>query len=174
MRTVTRWLDQLGLNRIRDTTSDGQDLRQPGKINARYPGNTVHMDVKKIGTLRDGGGWWAHGRGSAQDKKKHAHRIGYTYLHSMIDGFSRLAYTEALEDEKAVTTIGFFHRAQVFFAAHGITRISRLVTDNDANHTATAYPFDLRVHRPTPATTPSTAMGRETSARRPGTTRPAW
>lgn len=139
VRTVTRWLDRLGLNRARDITPDGEDLRQPGRIIARYPGHMVHMDVKKIGKLRDGGGWWSHGRGSAQDKKKHAQRIGYTYLHSMTDGFSRLAYTEALEDEKAITTIGFFHRARVFFAEHGITRISRLVTDNGVNYRAKAF-----------------------------------
>ena len=39
-------------------------------------------------------------------------RVGYTYLHTAIDGFSRLAYTEALDDEKASTTIGFFCRAR--------------------------------------------------------------
>ena len=142
VRTVTRWLDRLGLNRIRDITPDGANLRRPGTILARYPGHMVHMDVKKIGTLRDGGGWWAHGRDSdlvRASKRGAGRRIGYTYLHSMIDGFSRLAYTEALADEKAVTTIGFFYRARVFFAAHGITRISRLVTDNGANYTATAF-----------------------------------
>src|SRR5690625_718203 len=57
----------------------------------------------------------------------------------MEDGFSRLAYTEALENETAATTIGFFHRALAFFAAHGITRISRLVTDNGANYTSKAF-----------------------------------
>lgn len=62
--------------------------------------------------------------------------MGYTYLHSAADGFSRLAYTEALYDEKAVTTIGFFSRARAFFAAHGITRIHRVVTDNGANYRA--------------------------------------
>ena len=41
-------------------------------------------------------------------------RIGYTYLHTAIDGFSRLAYTEALDDERASTTIGFFCRARAF------------------------------------------------------------
>ena len=139
VRTVTRWLDRLGLNRIRDIAPDGENTRSPGKIIARYPGHMVHMDVKNIGKLRDGGGWWAHGRGSVQDKKKHSQRIGYTYLHSIIDGFSRLAYTEALEDEKAATTIAFFHRARAFFTAHGITRISRLVTDNGSNYTAKAF-----------------------------------
>ena len=50
-------------------------------------------------------------------------RIGYTYLHTAIDGFSRLAYTEALDDEKASTTIGFFCRARAFPAAHSITSV---------------------------------------------------
>lgn len=113
--------------------------REPLRIIARYPGHMVHMDVKKVGKLRDGGGWWADGRGSAQDKKKHAQRIGDTYLHAMAYGFSRLAYTEALEDEKAVTTIGFFHRARVFFAEHGITRFSRQVIDNGVNDAVTVF-----------------------------------
>jgi transposase InsO family protein len=63
-------------------------------------------------------------------------RIGYTYLHSAVDGFSRLAYTEALADERATTTIGFSCRARAFFAAHGITRLHRVVTDNGANYRA--------------------------------------
>ena len=66
-------------------------------------------------------------------------RVGYTYLHTAIDGFSRLAYTEALDDEKASTTIGFFCRARAFFAAHGITRLVRVVTDNGASYRARAF-----------------------------------
>ena len=142
VRTVTRWLDRLGLNRIRDITPDGENLRRARKITARYPGHMVHMDVKTVGTIPDGGGWWAHGRGSAQalaGKRAHKQKVGYTYLHSAIDGFSRLAYTEALEDETAATTIAFFHRARVFFTAHGITRITRLITDNGSNYTAKAF-----------------------------------
>ena len=66
-------------------------------------------------------------------------RVGYTYLHTAIDGFSRLAYTEALDDEKASTTIGFFCRARAFFTAHGITRLVRVVTDNGANYRARTF-----------------------------------
>lgn len=142
VRSVTRWLTRLGLNRIRDITPDGGNLRIPGKIAARWPGHMVHMDVKKVGQIPDGGGWRAHGRGSDQaraSKRGAGRRVGYTFLHSMIDGYSRLAYTEALADEKAATTIGFFHRARVFFAAHGITRISRLVTDNGNAYRAAAF-----------------------------------
>ena len=136
MRTVTRWLDRLGLNRIRDITPDGENLRRPGKITARFPGHMVHLDVKKVGKLRDGGGWRVHGRGTPQHRARHADRVGYTFLHSAIDGFSRLAYTEAHDDERAATTIGFFCRAMAFFAAHGITRVIRVVTDNGNNYRA--------------------------------------
>jgi hypothetical protein len=61
------------------------------------------------------------------------------YLHSAVDGYSRLAYTEALPDEKAATAIGFLHRAHAWFAAHGITRIERIVTDNGACYRAGAF-----------------------------------
>ena len=53
------------LNRIRDIDPTGENIRETGKIIARYPGHMVHMDVKKVGKIPDGGGWWAHGRGSA-------------------------------------------------------------------------------------------------------------
>jgi hypothetical protein len=59
-------------------------------------------------------------------------RTGYVYLHSAIDGYSRLAYTEALGDEKAITAVAFLGRARGWFAAHGITGIERIVTDNGA------------------------------------------
>ena len=52
---------------------------------------------------------------------------------------SRLAYTEALPDEKATTAIGFMHRARAWFAALGITRIERIITDNGACYRADAF-----------------------------------
>lgn len=142
--TVSRWLVRLGINRRRDIDPDGSSNRERRVITARYPGHMVHVDVKKIGHIPDGGGWRAHGRGSRQDRaaqraKTSGARAGYVYLHSAVDGFSRLAYTEHLPDEKATTTIGFFHRARAFFAAHGIHRLVRVITDNGANYKATAF-----------------------------------
>jgi transposase len=144
LATVGRWLVRLGINRRRDLDPDGQVNRAARRIAARYPGHMVHLDVKKVGRIPDGGGWRAHGRGSAQDKaaqraKTSGARAGYVHLHSAVDGFSRLAYTEHLPDEKATTTIGFFHRARAFLAAHGIGRIVRVVTDNGANYRATTF-----------------------------------
>ncbi len=142
--TVGRWLVRLGINRRRHLDPDGTMNRVRRRITARYPGHMIHLDVKKAGRIPDGGGWRAHGRGSDQhratDRAKVAGaRGGYIYLHSAIDGYSRLAYTEALPDEKATTAIAFLARARAFFAAHGITRISRIITDNGSCYRATAF-----------------------------------
>lgn len=66
-------------------------------------------------------------------------RIGYEYVHSLVDDHSRLAYSEILPDEKGPTCAAFFRRAIAYFAAHGIPRIERLMTDN-----AWAYRWSLR------------------------------
>ena len=144
VRTVGRWLARLGINRRRHLDVDGADLRRPGRIVARFPGHMIHLDVKKVGRIPDGGGWRAHGRDSEQHRaatraKAAGARAGYVYLHSIVDGFSRLAYTEPLDDETAQTTIGFFSRARAFFAAHGIRRIVRIVTDNGPNYRSIAF-----------------------------------
>lgn len=143
-RTVGRHLAMLGLNQRRFLDPDGDVNRKPGRILARYPGHMIHLDVKKVGKIPDGGGWRAHGRGSEQalatDRAKtqagKTKRPGYTYLHSAIDGYSRLAYTEALPDETARTAIGFWTRARAWFAAHGIDQITRVVTDNGSCYRA--------------------------------------
>ena len=123
--TVHRVLVRHGLNRLawmdRPT---GQVIR---RIHSTRPGELVHMDIKKLGRIPDGGGWRAHGRG--QDRHHGHSRVGYTYIHSVIDGCTRVAYSETLNDEKAVTVIAFWLRAIVFFAAHGIT-IEAVLTDN--------------------------------------------
>jgi transposase InsO family protein len=151
--TVGRWLVRLGISRLRDLDPSGASNRKPvQKIIARYPGHMIHVDVKKVGRIPEGGGWRAHGRGSDQHRasrraRQRAHtknankavRTGYVYLHSAVDGYSRLAYTEHLPDEKAVTAIGFMARARAFFAAHAITRITRVVTDNGSCYRAATF-----------------------------------
>src|SRR5699024_1232899 len=107
----------------------------PTLFRSRWPGHMVHLDVKKVGRIPDGGGWRTHGRDSDQAKtveraKSAGAKRGYTYLHSAVDGFSRLSYTEPLPDEKGATAAAFLARAKVWFAAHGITHIHRVVTDN--------------------------------------------
>jgi len=134
--TIWRILVRHGVSRLRDLDVDGEDLREPVR---RYewakPGDMVHVDVKKIGRIPDGGGWRVHGRGSAQHKatgraKSTGARAGYVYLHTALDDHSRLAYTEELLDEKGTTAVAFWGRAVKFFRRHGITKIHRVLTDN--------------------------------------------
>ena len=145
-RTVSRHLVGLRLNRRKFIDPCGELNRTARQIIvANRPGHMIHVDVKKVGRIPDGGGWRVHGRGSSQAKTvasatKAGARAGYVYLHSAVDGYSRLAYTEALSDERASTAIGFMRRARAWFAAHGISHIQRIVTDNGACYRA--HDFD--------------------------------
>ncbi|MDP9869864.1 transposase [Streptosporangium brasiliense] len=56
-RTVSRVLAQLQLNRRRFIDPSGESNREPQQIVARRPGHMVHIDVKKVGRIPDGGGW---------------------------------------------------------------------------------------------------------------------
>lgn len=98
-RTITRLLAQLGLNRRKSIDPNGEINREPQKIIAERPGHMVHIGVKKAGRVPDGGGWRVHGKNSAEAKavfrtKTRGVNTGYVFLHSAIDGYSRLAYTE--------------------------------------------------------------------------------
>ncbi len=109
--------------------------RPTGQLIRRYerdrPGELIHVDVKKIGRLRHGGGWRVHGRGSTEHlASRDAPRIGYEYVHAAIDDHSRLAYAEIHPDEKTGTCAGFLHRAAAHFTTLGIDRIERVMTGN--------------------------------------------
>jgi transposase InsO family protein len=121
----------------------GEVIRASKTTAVRYerdrPGELVHMDVKKIGRIPDGGGWRAHGRGAGSIMRDRSTTVGFDYVHSLVDDHSRLAYSEILPDEKGATCVAFLARAIDFFADHGITRIERLMTDN-----AWAYRWSLR------------------------------
>src|SRR4029079_10870217 len=112
----------------------GEVIRASKTTAMRYerdrPGELVHVDVKKIGKIPDGGGWKAHGLQMGSTGAKKRARIGYDYVHSMVDDHSRLAYSEILPDEKGPTCGGFLARAADYFTAYGITTIERVITDN--------------------------------------------
>jgi len=90
-----------------------------------HPGSLIHIDVKKLGRIPDGGGWRAHGR----SEKVRARGIGYDYVHTVIDDHSRLAYAEIHDDEKGTTAAGVLERAIAFYARLGIT-VERVISDN--------------------------------------------
>jgi transposase len=84
--------------------------RPTGEPIRRYerarPGELVHVDVKKLGAIRPGGGWRAHGRGSVQQLASRAEvnagrKVGYDDVHCAIDDHTRLTYAEIHPDENA-------------------------------------------------------------------------
>ena len=94
------------------------------------PGELVHVDVKKLGRIPKGGGWRIHGRGATPVGQSHKRvPIGYAYVHSAVDAYSRLAYSEVLSDEQVVTAAAFWGRAADFFAGVGFM-VERVLTDN--------------------------------------------
>jgi transposase InsO family protein len=107
----------------------GQPIRSQRHSTNRYerdhPGDLVHVDVKKVGRIPDGGGWRAHGR----SEQVRGRGIGYDYVHAAVDDHTRLAYAEILPDENGATCAAFVTRAASWFAARGI-HIKRIITDN--------------------------------------------
>ena len=110
--------------------------RATGRVIRRYeharPGDLVHIDVKKLGRIPDGGGHRAVGRAkgwSNRGHRKDQSRPGYAFIHTAIDDYSRLAYSEILTDERQETAAGFWQRASTHFHGYGIT-VRRVLTDN--------------------------------------------
>jgi transposase InsO family protein len=101
------------------------------------PGELVHVDIKKLGRIPQGGGWRVNGR-SAERGRWHRTKVGYAFVHSAIDGYSRLAYSEVLTDELGATAAAFWARAAAFFSAHGIT-VDRVLTDNGGCYRSRAF-----------------------------------
>jgi transposase InsO family protein len=143
-RTVSRVLLRHQVPRLCTLDPITGEVIRASKVTAvryerRLPGELVHMDVKKLGRIPDGGGWKAHGRDMGSSWHRKNHPIGFDFVHSLVDDHSRLAYSEVLPDEKGTTCAAFLQRAIDYFAAQGITRIERLMTDN-----AWAYRYSLR------------------------------
>ncbi|MGC0407420.1 hypothetical protein RKD31_000663 [Streptomyces sp. SAI-163] len=123
--TTHRILARHGLNRLAFLD------RPTGQVIRRYerdrPGELVHVDVKKIGRLPDGGGHKVLGRQASRATRS---GMGFDYIHSAVDDHTRLAYSEIHGDEKAATCAVFLRRAAAFFTAHDIDHIERVLTDN--------------------------------------------
>jgi transposase InsO family protein len=138
-RTVGRILRRHRVAYLRECDPmTGQVIRASKTTAVRYerarPGELVHMDVKKLGRIHDGGGWKAKGREHGQTARQKRARIGYDYIHSAVDDHTRLAYSEVLPDEKGATCAAFLLRAAQAFAQAGIPTIERVITDNHMSY----------------------------------------
>ncbi|MBP2436746.1 IS481 family transposase [Microbacterium amylolyticum] len=135
--TVHRILTTARLNRLSHVDrATGQPVR---RYEHDHPGSLVHVDVKKIGNIPNGGGWRFAGRQQGEknraatpDKPKskwHNPKMGHAFIHSVIDDYSRVVYSEIHDDETALTATAVLIRAHDRFADRGVT-VERVLSDN--------------------------------------------
>jgi transposase InsO family protein len=145
--TVHRVLTRYGLAKLR--WLDRPTGRVIRRIESASPGDLVHVDVKKLGKIPAGGGWRMVGpvvgrRNRQADKssgvmtKYRNPTRGYHYLHTAIDGHSRLAHSELLGDERKETAAAFWLRANAWFTQCGIT-VRNVLTDNGSCYRSDAF-----------------------------------
>ena len=135
--TVHAVLVRCRLNRLSHVDrATGEPIR---RYEHEHPGELVHMDVKKLGRVPDGGGWRYVGRQQGKANriatagkprsKWHNVLIGTCFLHTVIDDHSRVAYVEARNDETRETASDVLRNAVAWFAERGVT-VQRVLTDN--------------------------------------------
>lgn len=137
--TVSRIIASAGLPALHQLDPvTGVRIRASRRTNHRYereaPGDLIHIDVKKLGRIPDGGGWRLDGPGELDHHGAgRRRRLGFDYVHVAVDDHSRLAFAQALSDEKGATCAAFLDAAATFFAGHGIT-VREVMTDNAWNY----------------------------------------
>ena len=137
-RPCTRCWSGAGLNRLTHVDrATGEPIR---RYEHDHPGALLHVDVKKLGNIPDGGGWRYVGRqqgdrnrarhpGKPKQPARHNPKMGTAFVHTVIDDHSRVAYAEIHDDETAATAIAVLRNAVAWFAARGVT-VERVLSDN--------------------------------------------
>jgi transposase InsO family protein len=123
--TVWKVLQRAGLSRRPRTA------REPANRYERpCPGDLLHMDVARYARfLRPGHRATGDRSQRSGDWMRPETRVGYDYIHAIVDDHSRLAFIERHDDETAATVTAFVERALADFAASGVS-VRRLMTDN--------------------------------------------
>ena len=137
--TVYSVLRRGGMSRLRD-------LDRVTGVRLRYvresPGELLHVDFKKLGKIRPGGGHRMLGRDAAPDRHL---RVGYEYVHVAVDDCSRVAYVKLCEDDSGRTAARFLLEAAGFFADQGV-HIERVMTDRGFCYTHSGEFADALAH----------------------------
>ena len=127
--TVHRVLVRHGCNRL--SWLDRPTGAPVRRIHTSRPGELVHVDVKKLARIPRGGGHRMLGQVVGRPHQQDG--TGYAHIHSAIDAYSRLAYSEFGGPESAEACVGFLERAVRFFAGYHLT-IERILTDNGVGY----------------------------------------
>jgi transposase len=144
--TVHRVLTRCRINRLSHVDrATGEPIR---RYEHPHPGDLLHVDVKKLGNIPDGGGWRFVGRTQGERNRAatpgkprnrhHNPNIGTAFVHTVLDDHSRVAYAEIHDDETAATAISVLGNAVAWFDARGIT-VRRVLSDNGSAYRSHAW-----------------------------------
>ena len=116
--TVQNILNRAGVGRLDrgDRATSGEPVRRYQRDTA---GELIHVDIKKLAAIPDGGGWKTRGRGYSGECAR-SRTAGYRYIHTAIDDRTRIAYSEICDNEQAATAAGFWRRAAAWYISIGI------------------------------------------------------
>ena len=136
--TASRLVARAGFPRLFDLDPvTGIRIRASRRSQHRYEretaGDLIHIDVKKLGRIPDGGGWRMHGVDSIDHRNGNRAKLGFDYVHVAVDDHSRLAFAQVLTDERGPTCAKFLAAAAAFFDQHGVA-IREVMTDNALNY----------------------------------------
>lgn len=129
--TIYAVLRRFGLGRLK-TRSVEKTVRYEWPC----PGDMIHLDIKKLGRIGEGGGKRVHGPSAAS--RLRGRGLGWDYVHVAIDDHSRLAFAEIMPDETAVSVVVFTEHALEFFAGAGL-EVRRVLTDNGSGYCSHAF-----------------------------------
>jgi transposase InsO family protein len=141
--TLHRIWARHGVSRLSDL--ERRTGRVVRRIETSRPGELVHIDVKKQAKIPPGGGWRMNPNGQRRRLRNGQGgrpRLGYAYIHSAVDAYSRLAYSEVHANAQATTAVAFWRRARAFFASYGIS-VERVMTDNGMCYISNAFAAEL-------------------------------
>ncbi len=137
LSTVQGILTRTGLGKL----SRLEPPEPPNRYERKRAGELIHIDVKKLGRIGSNG----PGHRVTGDRQGGRSRgAAWEYVHVCIDDATRVAYVEVLQDEQAITAIGFLKRAVRFYAAHGV-KVERLMTDNGSAYRSKLHAIACRV-----------------------------
>src|ERR1700687_2959211 len=136
--TVSRVLKRLGLSRMRDLQP-----REPiRRYEREYPGELIHLDIKKLGRFERVGhritGDRTRQSSTRGRRQGQSWGVGWEYAHVCIDDASRIAFSQILPDEKKESAVAFLKAALDYYATLGIT-VARVMTDNGGCYKSFAF-----------------------------------
>jgi hypothetical protein len=119
----------------------------PRRYEWSRPGALLHIDVKRLVRFE------RPGHRVSGDRQRRSRRVGFEYLHWVVDDNSRYAWVELHPREDTATAAAMLTRVLADLREFGLEPPEPVVTDNALIYTGGAS-FQAALEQPAPATSP--------------------